>query len=304
MTCPRAVSVVIPHYGDPAPTLALVASLQRQTGDVDLQVIVSDDSSTEPFPDTAGVTVVRRAVNGGFGSAVNSGAAEAIHERLLILNSDLEVSPTFVMDLMEEAEPWMPAVCGPWIVDHAGNYAWSARCFPTVWHQAVEWLTPLARWRHRRLLHTAVGHDTNARRGEPCAVDWLVGAVLYLPTEVFRGAGGFDEGFFMNSEEVDLQRRLRSEGIPSVLLGQVEVTHAGGGSSGDADRRRRWLTASRLRYADKWGSRRRLQAALSVATIVNLFHNSLRRLAGREVTPVATARAEWELVWQQQRAPR
>ena len=36
------VSIVIPHYGDPAPTLGLVAALLAQDSD-DLQIVVSDD---------------------------------------------------------------------------------------------------------------------------------------------------------------------------------------------------------------------------------------------------------------------
>ena len=212
---PHEVSVVVPHYGDPAPTRALLDALLAQGGRDDLQLIVADDASEPPFPEVDGVEVVRRTSNGGFGSAVNTGAAVARHPLLLVLNSDLEVGPTFLTDLLAAAAPWLPAVVSPRVVDREGRPAWTGRHFPTTRHQTVEWLTPLARLRDRPRLHEAVGHDTEATKATT-VVDWVIGAALLLPTADFRAVGGFDEQFFMNAEEVDLQRRLQQRGLRAV----------------------------------------------------------------------------------------
>ena len=292
---PHEVSVVVPHYGDPAPTRALLDALLAQGGPDDVQLIVADDASEPPFPEVDGVEVVRRTSNGGFGSAVNTGAAAARHPLLLVLNSDLEVGPTFLTDLLAAAAPWLPAVVSPRVVDRAGRPAWTGRHFPTTRHQTVEWLTPLARLRDRPRLHEAVGHDTEAANATT-VVDWVIGAALLLPTADFRAVGGFDEQFFMNAEEVDLQRRLLQRGLRAVALDAPVVVHEGGGSS-DPERRRRWLVTSRLQYAEKWGGRRRLQAALTGATAVNLAWNTGRRLAGRPVQPIRTARHELDLIF-------
>jgi N-acetylglucosaminyl-diphospho-decaprenol L-rhamnosyltransferase len=289
------VTIVVPHHGDPAPTRATVADLLAQVTTRYLEVVVVDDCSPEPFPQVDGVTVVRRETNGGFGSAVNSGAAVATQPLLLVLNSDVALSPTFVDDLVTAAEPWQPAVVGPLLLDSTGRPANSARHFPMARHQTVEWLTPLARFRDRRALHEAVGHDTRAVPGAVLPVDWVVGAALLVPTDAFSAVGGFDEAYFMNSEEIDLQRRLREHGIPTVFVGTVPLTHVGGGSS-DPAARRRWLVASRMRYAGTWGGRRRLAASLTAATAVNAVVNTGRRLAGRDVDPVATAREELRLI--------
>lgn len=292
---PSGVTVVVPHHGDPAPTLATLADLRAQVTDLTVQVVVVDDASPEPFPEGSGATLVRREHNGGFGSAVNSGVEHATHPLLLVLNSDVALDPGFVDAFVSAAAPWMPAVCGPLVRDPDGALAPTARHFPTTTHQAVEWLSPLARHRGRRVLREAVGHDTRAVEGAVLPVDWVVGAALLLPTEAFRAVGGFDEGYFMNSEEVDLQRRLRAHGIPSVFVGTVALTHVGGGSS-DPERRRQWLVDSRLRYADRWGGRRRLVAALTAATAANAVVNGARRLAGRDVDPLGTARRELALL--------
>ncbi|MCF6376295.1 glycosyltransferase [Nocardioides KLBMP 9356] len=287
-----SVSVVVPHHGDPAPTLALLDQLAAQTHPV--QVIVADDASPEPFPDRAGVEVVRRAVNGGFGANVNSGAAAATGEALLVLNSDLTVEPTFAAEMVAAARVHPHAVLAPRMVDENGREAWVGRDFPRVRHQVAAWLTPLARFRDTSAWHRAVGHDVRAHRSEG-EVDWVVGAAMWIPLRDFREVGGFDERFFMNSEEVDLQRRLRDRGLSVVALRSPTVVHAGGGSS-PSESRRRWLVEGQLLYAEKWGSRRRLQAGLVAATALNFVANSARRAAGREVDARAIARHELSLV--------
>ncbi|MCW2738256.1 glycosyltransferase [Nocardioides sp.] len=289
---PSTVSVVVPHYGDPAPTLALLDQLAAQTHPV--QVVVADDASPTPFPDREGVEVVRRPVNGGFGANVNSGAAAATGDAMLVLNSDLTIEPTFVADMVAAARSRPGAVLAPRMVDEHGTEAWVGRDVPRVRHQVAAWLTPLARFRGTSAWHRAVGHDVRAH-GAEADVDWVVGAAMWIPVAEFRAVGGFDERFFMNSEEVDLQRRLRERGVRVVALRSPTVVHAGGGSS-PSESRRRWLVEGQLAYADKWGSRRGLQAALAAATGANFVVNAARRATGREVHPVETARTELSLI--------
>lgn len=286
------VSVVIPHHGDPAPTEALLDQLATQTHPV--EVIVADDASPTPFPARDGVEVVRRQDNGGFGANVNSGAAVATGEALLVLNSDLTIEPTFVADMVAAARRHPRAVLAPRMVDEKGTAAWVGRDFPRVRHHTAAWLTPLARWRGTTAWHRAVGHDVSAQAGE-AEVDWVVGAAMWIPLADYRAVGGFDERFFMNSEEVDLQRRLRERGLAVVALGSPTVVHEGGGSS-PSDSRRRWLVEGQLLYADKWGSKRALQAALTAATGANLLVNATRRAAGRDLRPLEIARTEMSMI--------
>ena len=286
------VSVVIPHHGDPTPTLALLDQLSTQTYAV--EVIVADDASPTPFPDRDGVTAVRRQANGGFGANVNSGAAAAAGDALLVLNSDLTIEPTFVSDMVAAARRHPHAVLAPRMVDEHGNEAWVGRHFPRLRHQTASWLTPLARFRDTATWHRAVGHDVRAHSSE-AEVDWVVGAAMWIPLADFRAVGGFDERFFMNSEEIDLQRRLRDRGVRVVALRSPTVVHEGGGSS-PSESRRRWLVEGQLLYADKWGSTRALQAARATASGANLLVNATRRAAGRDLRPLEIARAEMSMI--------
>ena len=306
------VTVVVPHYGAPAPTRQLLAQLTAQRDVPGLRIVVSDDASPVPFElprDAADrdmadrVELVRRERNGGFGANVNTALTRVTTPWALVLNSDLDVRERFVADLLEAARPWWPCVVAPRVLSPDGTDQYAGRHFPTVAHQAVEWLSPLARWRRTHLLHEAVGHDIRATGPGTTSVDWVTGAAMLLPVAEVRAVGGFDEGYFMNAEEVDLQRRLRERGIPSLVAGHVTVTHAGGGSS-DARRRRTWLVDARARYARRWGHPRALAVALTAATGVNLAVNTVRAAAGRDVHPVRVAREELALIHPRLRAGR
>lgn len=289
------VSVVIPHHGRPEPTLALVGGLDADP--TVTEILVVDDASPTPLSEhhlPSRTTVLRRDVNGGFGAAVNTGAARATGRLLLILNSDLEVPAGFVTDLRVAAAPHLPAVVSPRVVSADGAEAHTARRFPRIRHQVAEWLSPLARFHHRRWYQRLVGYDLAVAR-DGGRTDWVVGAALLLRRADFEAVEGFDERYFMNCEEIDLQRRLHAAGLGSVALAAPTVVHRSGGST-PSDRHRAWLVESRLRYADATGSRRPLQAALLAATTINLGVNLGRRLAGRDVAPWRTARREAALV--------
>lgn len=281
------VSVVIPHYGDPEPTRQLCRTLITQAH----QVIVSDDCSPEPFGHEPGVTVVRRQQNGGFGAACNSGARRASGDLLLFLNSDAQVGDSFVPDLRTQAAPWQPCVAGPLIREGLSTNA-SARRFPTVGQHAMEWLVPLSRFHSRRWMSWAIGHDTKAlAQLDSTPTDWVVGAALLVPRDQFEAVGGFDEEFFMNSEEIDLQKRLAFRGVISLFVPVTDVLHVGGGSS-DPTRRLKWVVDSWRIYSAKWGGGKRLIAALWAATLVNFSWNLGRKVAGRKAFPLKEFRTQ------------
>lgn len=288
------MSIVVPFYGDPHPTLTLIAALQDQHDAPPFEIIVSDDHSPTPFPETDGITVIRRSVNGGFGHAVNSGANAARGDYLLIINSDLEIDSHFLATLTRHALPWMPAVVSLPLHSPSGGNSWTGRHFPRTSHYIVEWLTPLARFRDLPLLHEMVGHDTQATGVHDEVSDWVVGALMFLPRTTFLAVNGINEFFYMNSEEVDLQRRLREIGIPSVVVGDMSVLHEGGGSS-VSDSRIAWMLDGRRRYEYLWHGRRglrRMEAGLLTASVINGMWNLARSRRHRDLAP--RQRLTWE----------
>jgi N-acetylglucosaminyl-diphospho-decaprenol L-rhamnosyltransferase len=287
------VSVVIPHYGDPTGVEALVALLRDEPGVA--EVVVVDDCSPEPLRRIDGTHVVRRATNGGFGSAVNTGVAATQGDLLLLLNSDVSFERGFVRRLVSASAPWQPALAGP-AVRTGGTFERTARRFPRPRYQAVEGLRILHRFQGVDWWERAVGQDLRARPGADRPVDWIAGVCLLLPRAAFDRVGGFDERYFMYAEEVDLQRRLADAGVARVYLGSVELDHVGGASS-DPGRARGWLAESRLTYAAKWGGLGRLRALLTGVALLNAVTTAARRLAGRPVHPVRELSEDLHDAW-------
>lgn len=284
------VSVVIPHYGDPSLVRDLVSDLREQVGDGSLQVIVVDDASPTPFPEEPDVTVVRRSHNGGFGSAVNAGAAVATGDFLLIANSDLRVGPDVVRTLVRIAERLGAAVLSPRVVLMDGEPEPDGRRFPSLVATFVESLYALRRFGHRGWYRRLTGWML-PRGTEPEKVDWLHGACLFLRRADFAAVAGFDERFFMYSEEVDLQRRLRQAGVASFLVPSITVRHAGGASTGSPEAHE-WMVRSRHTYAAKWGHVDRERRILRVAAYVNFVARSVAVVLGVPAAPRVALRRE------------
>src|SRR5205823_1893009 len=88
-------------------------------------------------------------------------------------------------------------------------------------------------------------------------VDWLVGACLLVRRAALQQAGGFDERYFMYSEELDLCRRVRAAGWRIVYQPAAEVIHHEGRSTGqDVPARHLRFNRSKVRYFLRWHGRR------------------------------------------------
>lgn len=291
----NSVSVVVPHYGDPALALSLINDLKRQDYSGSIQIIVVDDRSPIPFPITDGVQVLRHQVNSGFGTAVNTGAGSATGDLLFILNSDLHVDPDFISSMVSAAAPLQPAIVSPRVEYASGESQWEVRRYPNVLTDFFEWFTPIARYKSGLRWHRMVGHVPYSGN-TPVRGDWLIGAALVLPLAEFQKVGGFDQDFFMYCEEVDLQRRLASNGVYAYLIPTARVEHDGAASSPN-ETRRGWMVRSRFMLQRKMGkSLVALQATFTTATLLNFAANLLRLVFNRDVKPMQILKLELELI--------
>ena len=111
-----------------------------------------------------------------------------------------------------EARPGRGASSGPRLLWPDGRLQRSCRRFPTVFRLATEYLYLRKLAPRSRILNGfycgEFAHD------EPWRVDWVTGACLLVRRELFERLGGFDEDFFLYSEEVDLLYRARPARAP------------------------------------------------------------------------------------------
>jgi N-acetylglucosaminyl-diphospho-decaprenol L-rhamnosyltransferase len=81
--------------------------------------------------------------------------------------------------------------------------------------------------------------------------DWLAGMFLLVRSDAFRASGGFDERYFMYSEDAELCLRLQLRGGRIRQVPAARVVHAAQRASRRSWQHFRWHVTSLLRY---WSS--------------------------------------------------
>lgn len=228
----------------------------------------SDGSAAMVAADFPAVTLVANAVNRGFTAANNQGfralgvdvdarrAGEGAPRHVLLLNPDTVVAPDAIAILAAylDAHPGVGAV-GPCLLNPDGSVQSSRRRFPTLLTGLVE-STPVGwHWpgspaaRRYHMADAPAGMATGAGADAAGPVDWVTGAAILARADALAAVGGFDEGFFMYAEEIDLCRRLRDAGWATHYCGAAQVTHHEGKSSEQAVAARHVrFHRSRVRY--------------------------------------------------------
>jgi GT2 family glycosyltransferase len=213
---PRVSGVVVTH--GPHPELdRCLAALAPQ---VDELVVVANP----PAPDVSAQLIVNdRAL--GFAANANKGIAATSAPFVVVANPDTEPRPDAVGLLVEFAVGHPRAgVVGPQLLFPDGRWQPSRRSFPTVGGTIVR-RTPL-----RRILHPEtrqVDHYLlEDRPTEPVRSDWMLAAFLLLRREMLDELGGFDEGYRLYGEDIDLCYRAAKAGWERWYVPQASVDHA------------------------------------------------------------------------------
>jgi GT2 family glycosyltransferase len=223
----------------------LLACLESLRG-ADVEIVVLDNASEdgsadavrERFPD---IRLIAQEFRAGFGANHNTVIRATTRRYVYVLNEDTTSDDWGFERLVSflDEHPRVAAL-GPRLVYPDGSLQDSAWRFPTPLVSALGLIT----------LGKA---GVKQSRGEgPRSVDWVTGAALLLRREALDEVGLFDEGFFLYSEEVDLQRRLHRGGWDIRFFpGVTVVHHESQFSAGVPERRINEMWRSRHRYWHK-----------------------------------------------------
>jgi N-acetylglucosaminyl-diphospho-decaprenol L-rhamnosyltransferase len=256
------VSVVVVTYN----ALPLVErSLESVRGH---ETTVVDHGSTdgtvdlvrERFPDAR----VIEQENLGFGAGNNTGMRGASGDYFLLLNADAWVLGDGVERLvaLAEANP-EAAVVGPKLLNPGGTLQRSVRGYPSVWRIATEYFFLRKLAPSSRLFNAfyGAGFDHESVR----EAEFLGGACLLVRRAAFEQVGGFDEDFFMMSEEVDWCYRFRQAGWKVLFYPGAEVVHVLTSSANPAMFRH--LVRGHLRFLAKHRGAREAEQARRVMLV-------------------------------------
>jgi GT2 family glycosyltransferase len=86
-------------------------------------------------------------------------------------------------------------------------------------------------------------------------VQYITGADLFLPKEIFCHIGGFDEKYFMYFEDDDLCRRIKMLGYKAYIISGPEIIHLEGASSKNIARKLSFMEKSYLYYMRKYNNK-------------------------------------------------
>ena len=205
---------------------------------VPTEVIVVDNASADGCVDAvatrwatdARVRIIRNARNFGFGVGCNRGAALAAGDALLFLNPDCALAAD-TLQRLRAASGSAVGLLGVEIVDAAGVPEPASRRRDPLLRRALMTLTGLARFERRWPALAGIDLPRESNRPPVEYVDAVSGALMYLSRATFERIGGFDEGYFLHAEDLDLCRRVRDAGLRVACVNAIKVEHGKGGSS-------------------------------------------------------------------------
>jgi len=173
------------------------------------------------------VQLIARESNEGYAAAVNAGIAATRNREILLLNSDVLITPDAVASL---ARIWerldFPGILAPLHLEEDGFPQLTWGVFPT----------PQAEARRRRLDRALADREPWAKEAvlaEACQtrpVDWVSGSCMFFARSTAESIGPWDTNFFLFFEDIDWCLRAKQKGYQIYHTSEARITHAHGAS--------------------------------------------------------------------------
>jgi len=220
------VDVVIVTYNSIHVIGDLLDSLPAAFANISYNTVVVDNSSrdgTASYLEARGGCHVVRSANVGYAGGINRGVREGSGApAILVLNPDVRLEPMSVPPMLAALTRPGVGIVAPQIRSPQGKLELSLRREPSLLRAAGLNGTRLPR------LSEYVSSAADYRR--PGVADWALGAVLLMSRRCYDLLGGWDESYFLYSEETDLCLRARDCGLRTRYEPASVAVHIGGQS--------------------------------------------------------------------------
>jgi N-acetylglucosaminyl-diphospho-decaprenol L-rhamnosyltransferase len=220
------IAVVIVSYQSASTLDACLLRLRAATEVAEIRVVdnASDDGTLEIVQRHASadprVRFIANPDNPGFAAANNQGVADSHAPWLAFINPDLMVAPDTLAQLRARGEALGDCVLGVEQVDEQGLPDAAVR------RRDPDFAAMLRRPGQGARL--AIPADP----AQPLqTVPALSGALLLMPRALFERIGGWDAGYRLHAEDLDLCRRAREAGAVVAIANDLQVVHVRGVSS-------------------------------------------------------------------------
>ncbi len=261
--------------------LDCLRSIYDNTHQTEFEIILLDNASSDGTADAVAeefeaVNLIASQDNLGFAGGNNRAAELAQYPYVLLLNPDTIVHDGAIDTLVQYFnENVHLGALGPRTENPDGSLQVSAWPAPTLLREA---------WRmfHLDRVRPLAEYPTAffAAAKPPQSVDVLLGACILMKTKLYWELSGFDEAYFIYSEEVDLCEKIRATGRELMYCPQSVITHLGGQSTGQvADEMFLELYRNKIKFFRK--RRGKVNTALYKGV---LWSASISRLLGSRVS--------------------
>ena len=229
------VSIIIINWNTKEILRDCIESVYEQAGDVDYEIIVVDNASTDGSREMIRdefkqVVLIGNTENRGFAAANNQGMAIAKGRYVLLLNSDTVVLKNSIANTVRFAdENPKAAVTGCRILNPDGTLQLTCFMFPSVLNMFLSStylykLFPKSRFFGRELMTWWDGSDVRQ-------VDVMAGCFMLVRRDAIDQVGVMDERFFMYAEETDWCYRFKKNGWGVMFTPAGQIIHLGGQSA-------------------------------------------------------------------------
>lgn len=203
--------------------------------------------------------------NIGFAAACNRAAAQSRSDVLAFINPDVILEPGSIVrlaDALRTAPP--PAIVGGDLRDESGRpERGSRRDRLTLW-RAFTSFSGLSRLERAAPMLRDFNRHTDPLPSQPVAVGAVSGALLVIGREDFARLGGFDEGYFVHVEDLDLCRRAELAGWRVMFAPGPHGVHLRSTSAAESGEIARYKAEGMARYFAKF-ARGPVESALAGA---------------------------------------
>jgi GT2 family glycosyltransferase len=204
------------------------------------EVIVADNASDDDsiafmrqhFPE---VRLILNDKNYGFAEGYNRALAEVDAEYFILLNSDIEVTHSWITPLlsMMESDPKIGAAQPKLLSYHQrGHFEYAGAAGGFIDKLGY----PFCRGR----VFLEVEEDLG-QYDDPREVFWATGACMIVRASLYHQLGGLDADFFAHMEEIDFCWRLKNAGYKVMYEPSSVVYHIGGGTLPKSSARKTYL---------------------------------------------------------------
>lgn len=225
----NGVAAVVVTYESASTIEQCLQRLRQAQGVVEIRVV--DNQSSDDSLDViqrhaladARVRFIANPDNPGFGVACNQGGIIASAPWLAFVNPDCLVEVDTFVRMQALVAHGATMLLGADLVDEQGVRDGAARRRDPDF---AAMLAAVLRGRSPPSLDVPVD-DTQALQ----PVEAISGALMLMPRSLFQQLGGFDEGYRLHAEDLDLCRRARAAGATIAVANAVRVLHVRGVSS-------------------------------------------------------------------------